>query len=264
MRLVSFDGGFGRIEDDSLVPMGEDLVAYLSSRESTDSDPLPLSSVDLLAPVLRPEKIVCIGLNYKDHAAETGAEIPEQPVVFAKFANSIIGPGVDIEVPAIAAKIDYEAELGVVIGKRAREVAADEALSYVAGYMCVNDVSARDLQFVTPQWMWGKAIDTFLPCGPHLTTADEIGDPQALAIRCLIGDEVMQDSNTSEMVFPVAELVSFVSQTMTLEPGDIIPTGTPAGVGFARTPSRYLREGEEVTVEIEKLGRLTNRVTRRS
>ena len=264
MKLVSFDGGFGRIEDDSVVPMGEDLVAFLSSGVSSDSDPVPRSSVDIRAPVLRPEKIICIGLNYKDHAAEGGAELPEQPVLFAKFANSIVGPGADIEVPPSATKVDWEAELGVVIGRRARDVSEEEALSCVAAYMCVNDISARDLQFASTQWMWGKAIDTFLPCGPHLTTADEVGDPQMLSIRCLVGDEVMQDSNTSEMAFPVRELVSFISRTMTLEPGDIIATGTPAGVGFARTPPRYLRDGEEVTVEIDKLGRLTNRVTVRT
>jgi 2,4-didehydro-3-deoxy-L-rhamnonate hydrolase len=263
MKLVSFAGGFGRIEDDSVVPMGEDLVTYLATGEVSDSDARRLDSVDLLAPVLRPEKIVCIGLNYKDHAAEQGVEVPGEPVLFAKWANSIIGPGHEIQVPAAAKKVDYEAELGVVMRTQAREVSEAEALSHVAGYMCMNDVSARDLQFATPQWTRGKAVDCFLPCGPYIATADEIDDPQNLSIRCLIGDEVMQDSSTSQMVFSVAELVSFVSQTMTLEPGDLIATGTPAGVGTFRTPPRYLQSGEEVTVEIEGLGRLTNRVVPR-
>lgn len=263
MKLVSFDGGFGRVEGDVVVPMGDDLVAYLATGSAVDSPALPLDAVILQAPVLRPGKIVCIGLNYRDHAEENGVDVPTEPVLFAKFANSIAGPGQEIDVPAVAKKVDYEAELGVVMGRGGRDIANDDALSYVAGYMCMNDLSARDLQFASPQWTRGKAIDGFLPCGPYLTTTDEIDDPQELSIRCLVGDEVMQDSNTSQMVFSVAELVSFISQTMTLEPGDLIATGTPAGVGTFRTPSRYLKEGEEVTVEIDGLGSLTNRIGRR-
>jgi 2,4-didehydro-3-deoxy-L-rhamnonate hydrolase len=265
MKLVSFEGGFGRLEDDVVVPMGPDLHSYLEFGEVDESEPRPSASVQLLAPVLRPQKIVCIGLNYKDHSAEQGVDVPDEPILFAKFPNSIIGPGQPIEVPAAAAaNVDYEAELGVVIGRRAREIAVDDALSYVAGYMCMNDVSARALQFASTQWMRGKAVDSFLPCGPYLATEDEITDPQTLGIRCLIGDDVMQDSNTSEMVFPVSELISFISQTMTLESGDLIATGTPAGVGTFRNPPRYLKDGEEVSVEIEGLGRLTNRVVDRS
>jgi 2-keto-4-pentenoate hydratase/2-oxohepta-3-ene-1,7-dioic acid hydratase in catechol pathway len=263
MKLVSFDGGFGRIEGDKVVPMGSDLVAYLESGEARERAPVALDTLILKSPVPRPEKIIGIGLNYKDHAAETGGELPPEPVLFAKFVNSVIGPGAEIEIPAAAHKVDYEAELGVVIGKRAQEVPEGDGLDYVAGYLCVNDVSARDLQFATPQWTRGKAIDTFLPCGPWLTTADEVGDPQSLDIRCLIGNEVMQDSNTSQMAFSVADLVEFISRTITLVPGDLIATGTPAGVGFVREPSRYLKEGDEVTVEIARLGRLTNRVVLR-
>jgi 2-keto-4-pentenoate hydratase/2-oxohepta-3-ene-1,7-dioic acid hydratase in catechol pathway len=265
MKLVSFDGGFGRLENDSVVPMGSDLLSHLESGEVRESEPRASASVELLAPIPRPHKIVCIGLNYKDHSAEQGVDVPEEPILFAKFPNSIVGPGQPIEVPAAAAaKVDYEAELGVVIGTRAREVTVDDALSCVAGYMCMNDVSARDLQFASSQWMLGKAVDSFLPCGPYLVTVDEIPDPQTLGIRCLIGDEVMQDSNTSEMVFSVRELIAFISQTMTLEPGDLIATGTPAGVGTFRNPPRYLKAGEEVSVEIDGLGRLTNRVVGRS
>jgi 2,4-diketo-3-deoxy-L-fuconate hydrolase len=261
MRLISYDGGFGKLEDDGVVPLGSSLIEYLRTGRVEEGEPVPLEAVRLVAPVPRPQKVVCIGLNYEDHAAEQGVDIPDEPVLFAKFANSVIGPADEIRVPAATQKVDYEAELGVVIGKECSMVAESEAPSYIAGYMCMNDVSARDLQFSSTQWTRGKAIDTFLPTGPHLTTADEIGDPQSLRIRCLIGDEVMQDSNTSKMAFSVAQLISFISQTLTLAPGDLIATGTPAGVGFAKEPPRYLREGEEVSVEIEGLGTLTNRVT---
>jgi 2-keto-4-pentenoate hydratase/2-oxohepta-3-ene-1,7-dioic acid hydratase in catechol pathway len=264
MRLVSWRGGFGRVEGDAVVPMGADVVDYLTTGDHDDGQPVPNIELTPTGPVPRPEKIVCIGLNYADHAAETGGEVPGAPVLFAKFPNSLIGPGEAIEVPrAAAAKVDYEAELAAVIGREASEVSEDEALAHVAGYMCANDISARDLQFASSQWTHGKAIDTFLPTGPWLVTADEIGDPQKLAIGCRVGDEVVQDSNTSNMIFTVAQLVSFISQTMTLVPGDVICTGTPAGVGFVREPSRYLHPGEEVTVSIEGIGDLTNPVRRR-
>jgi 2-keto-4-pentenoate hydratase/2-oxohepta-3-ene-1,7-dioic acid hydratase in catechol pathway len=264
MRLVSFDGGFGSLEGDRVVPLGDDLVAHLAGEPPTRGDPVPVDQLRLRAPVPAPGKIVAVGLNYRDHAAEAGLELPEEPTLFAKFANSVIGPGDPIVVPPLTTKPDYEAELGVVIGRRTRGVAAADALGYVAGYTCVNDVTARDLQGRTSQWTRGKAIDTFLPCGPSLVTPDELPDPQRLAIRCLIGDEVLQDSRTDQMVWGVAELISFISQTMTLEPGDLIATGTPAGVGFARTPRRYLQHGDQVTVEIDTIGRLTNPVQRQS
>jgi 2-keto-4-pentenoate hydratase/2-oxohepta-3-ene-1,7-dioic acid hydratase in catechol pathway len=263
MRLVSYPGGFGRVDGEAVVPMGPDLVEYLATGRVEDGEPVALSDVVLLAPVPRPGKVVAIGLNYRDHAAESEQPIPEEPILFAKFANSVIGPGEAIRIPPATQSPDYEAELGVVIGRTAREVDRTDALTYVAGYTCANDVSARDLQLRVSQWTRGKAVDTFLPLGPWLVTADEIPDPDRLAIRCLLNGEVMQDSNTDQMIFGVAELVSFISQTMTLEPGDVISTGTPPGVGFLRDPPRLLREGDEVTVELERIGTLTNPVRAR-
>jgi 2-keto-4-pentenoate hydratase/2-oxohepta-3-ene-1,7-dioic acid hydratase in catechol pathway len=216
--------------------------------------------VRLLAPVPRPGKILCVGLNYRDHAKETGQAIPTEPVLFSKFANSVVGPGADVVVPPEAEEVDYEAELAVVIGRRASRVAAADALGHVAGYACANDVSARSLQFLSSQWLLGKAIDTFLPLGPYLVTADEVPDPQALGIRCLVNDELLQDSSTGEMVFGVAELISYTSRTITLEPGDLLVTGTPSGVGMAADPPRYLRPGDRMRVEIDGLGQLDNTV----
>ena len=260
MRLVSFEGGFGRLEGDLVVPMGRDLVAYLETGRAQGGEPVPLERLRLRAPVPRPGKVVGIGLNYRDHAAESGQPIPETPILFPKFANSVIGPGEPIVIPPETRQADYEAELGVVIGRRARRVSEARALEHVAGYTCVNDVSARDLQFLSSQWMAGKAIDTFLPCGPWLVTTEEIPDPQDLAISLRLNGETMQASRTSQMVFGVAELIAWISRTMTLEPGDLIATGTPPGVGFARTPPVWLREGDLVTVEIEGIGALTNPV----
>jgi 2-keto-4-pentenoate hydratase/2-oxohepta-3-ene-1,7-dioic acid hydratase in catechol pathway len=262
VRLASFDGGFGRVEGDAVVPMGEDLTEYLRTGLATDGEPVGLSAVTLRAPVARPGKVICVGLNYSDHAAESGAALPDEPVLFPKFANSVIGPGDEIVVPAATDQPDYEAELGVVIGRRAHLVDEARALEHVAGYTCMNDVSARDLQMQSSQWMLGKAVDTFLPCGPWIVTPDEVPDPQVLDIRCHLNGETMQDSSTKQMVFGVATLVSFISRTITLEPGDLIATGTPPGVGMARTPPRWLRDGDEVTIEIEGIGSLTNVVRR--
>jgi 2-keto-4-pentenoate hydratase/2-oxohepta-3-ene-1,7-dioic acid hydratase in catechol pathway len=211
-------------------------------------------------PIERPGKIVCVGLNYRDHAEEQGAPLPEAPLLFAKWQNALIGPGEAILIPPIVTKCDYEAELGVVIGARVRNASPDNALDSVAGYTCVNDVSARDLQFRSSQWLLGKAIDGFLPMGPWLVTPDEVPDPQTLRIRCEVGGETLQDSSTAQMIFGVAELIAFVTRTISLEPGDVIATGTPPGVGMARTPPRWLRDGDEVTVEIERIGSLTNAV----
>lgn len=262
MRLVSYAGGFGRREDDHVIPMGTDIVAHLRDpmTSAEAGEPIPLAEVRVLAPVPRPEKIVCIGLNYRDHAIETGQALPEQPILFAKWANSVIGPGTAIEIPPETSQADYEAELGVVIGRRARNVSEGQALDHVAGYTCCNDVSARDLQMAVSQWTRGKAIDTFLPMGPVLVTVDEIPDPQQLAIRCLVNGEERQSSTTSQMIFGVAELVAYLSRTMTLEPGDVIATGTPPGVGMALDPPRWLKPGDEVTVEIEGIGALVNPV----
>jgi len=260
MRLMSFDGGFGRVVDDRIVPMGADLVAWLRGEPAQDGPPRPLADVRPLAPVPRPGKIVCVGLNYRDHAAETGKPVPTEPVLFAKFANSVVADGATVEIPPATAEADWEAELGVVIGRTARRVERDEALTYVAGYTCLNDLSARDLQRSGGQWTRGKAIDGFLPMGPWLVTADDVPDPQRLAISCSVDGETVQRSTTAEMVFGVAELISIISQTMTLEPGDLIVTGTPAGVGMSMDPPRFLRPGQEVIVEIERIGRLATRL----
>jgi acylpyruvate hydrolase len=266
MRLVSFEGGFGRVDDDKVAPMGPSLVDWLAygTQGIATGTPRPLAEVRLLAPVPRPGKIICVGLNYRDHAKETGKAVPAEPVLFSKFANSVVGPGADVVVPPEADEIDYEAELAVVVGRRASRVAAADALDHVAGYTCANDVSARSLQFLSDQWLLGKAVDTFLPLGPFLVTADEVPDPQALGIRCLVNDELRQDSNTSQMIFGVAELVAYASRTITLEPGDLLVTGTPSGVGMAADPPRYLRPGDRMRVEIDGLGQLDNTVRARS
>lgn len=219
---------------------------------------LSLHGTQLVAPVPDPGKIICIGLNYRDHAAEAGLAIPAEPVVFAKLGNTVNGPYSPVPLPRASEQIDYEAELGVVVGRTCRAVKEAEALGYVAGYLAVNDVSARDVQSRNGQWVLGKSPDGFAPMGPALVTADEVGDPQQLDLRTRVGDEVLQSSNTREMIFPVAALISFLSEFVTLEPGDVIATGTPAGVGGAHTPPRWLRAGETVRVEIPRLGALAN------
>ena len=203
-------------------------------------------------------KIICIGLNYRRHAAESGMPVPTSPILFPKYSNSLAAPGEEVPLPTNAVQYDYEAELAVVIGKRARDVSEDQALSYVLGYCSANDVSARDLQFRTPQWMLGKALDKFLPIGPYLVTADEVGDPQKLSIRCWLNGELRQNSNTADMIFPVAYLVSYISQYMTLEAGDLIVTGTPEGVISGMQERIWMKPGDETVVEVGELGRLTN------
>src|SRR5579862_2493423 len=204
-----------------------------------------------------PEKIVCVGLNYRDHAEEQGVALPERPLLFAKWANTLIGDGDPIRIPPVTKQVDYEAELGVVIGRRASRVAADDALEFVRGYVVANDVSARDLQFSDGQWVRGKSLDSFLPVG-ELVPAAELPDPQTLPIRAVLNGETMQDSNTSNMVFGVAEIVSFVSQAITLEPGDLIITGTPAGVGAFRKPPVWMQPGDKITIEIDGVGSIAN------
>jgi 2-keto-4-pentenoate hydratase/2-oxohepta-3-ene-1,7-dioic acid hydratase in catechol pathway len=211
-------------------------------------------------PIERPSKIVCVGLNYRDHAEEQGAELPKAPLLFAKWPSSLVGPGEAIVLPRTSTRVDYEAELGVVIGERVKGVSEDNALEAVLGYLCLNDVSARDFQFGDGQWTRGKSPDTFCPVGPRLVPRDEVPDPQALGIRCLLNGEVMQDSTTANMIFSVAEVIAYASAASTLEPGDLIATGTPAGVGVFRKPPRLLQDGDEVTVEIEGIGALTNPV----
>jgi len=207
-----------------------------------------------------PGKIVCVGLNYHDHAEEGGQDLPKAPLLFAKWPNTLIGDGDPIVLPAESTEVDYEAELGVVIGTTAKHVSERDALDVVEGYICVNDVSARDLQFGDGQWTRGKSPDTFCPVGPRLVPREEIEDPQALAIRCVLNGETMQDSSTSQMIFSVAEIIAYVTRVITLEPGDLIATGTPAGVGVFRDPKVLLKDGDEVSVVIEGLGTLTNPV----
>jgi 2-keto-4-pentenoate hydratase/2-oxohepta-3-ene-1,7-dioic acid hydratase in catechol pathway len=208
----------------------------------------------------RPGKIVCVGLNYLDHAQEGGMELPKAPLLFAKWPNSLIGDGEPIVLPPEATEVDYEAELGVVIGTKAKRVSEADALEYVEGYICVNDVSARDLQFGDGQWTRGKSVDTFCPVGPRLVPREEIADPQQLGIRCIVNGEALQDSSTAQMIFSVAEIIAYVTRVITLDPGDLIATGTPAGVGVFRDPNVLLKDGDEVSVEIEGVGTLTNPV----
>lgn len=220
----------------------------------------PLEDVELLAPVPRPGKVIGIGRNYREHAAEEGVEAPSSPLVFAKFPSSVIGPQDAIRWnPGLTTEVDYEAELAIVIGRRARRLAPAEAHGAVLGYTCLNDVSARDLQFGDGQWTRAKSLDTFCPLGPYVVTTDEVGGEPDLAIRCLVNGEERQSSRTSLLYFGIAALVSHCSMAFTLEPGDIIATGTPGGIGHFRTPPIYLADGDEVVVEIERIGRLVNR-----
>jgi 2-keto-4-pentenoate hydratase/2-oxohepta-3-ene-1,7-dioic acid hydratase in catechol pathway len=271
LKLVTYSTGdgapsVGYIEDGEIHALGgTSLLEYIMYGRDADRQPgsevVALEEARLHAPIDRPGKIIAIGLNYEDHAAETGAEIPEKPIVFAKYPNTVIGPGEPIRIPPITEQVDYEAELAVVLGRRAKGVSAAEALEHVFGYTNANDVSSRDLQFSEGgQWTRSKSIDTFCPLGPYLATRDEVPDPQNLYIRAILNGEVVQDGTTSRMIFPVAELVSFLSQGMTLEPGDIIITGTPPGVGMARDPQLWMKPGDEVSIEIEDLSTLTNPV----
>jgi 2-keto-4-pentenoate hydratase/2-oxohepta-3-ene-1,7-dioic acid hydratase in catechol pathway len=213
-----------------------------------------------MLPIDRPGKIICVGLNYRDHAEEQGTALPEAPLLFAKWQNTLIGPGDPIVIPPVVTKCDYEAELGVVIGERIKDVSAENALEAVAGYVCVNDVSARDLQFADGQWTRGKSPDTFCPVGPALVSRDEIPDPQALPIRAILNGATVQESTTANMIFGVADVIAYVTRTITLEPGDLIATGTPAGVGAFRDPPLFMKPGDEITIEIDGIGSLTNPV----
>jgi 2-keto-4-pentenoate hydratase/2-oxohepta-3-ene-1,7-dioic acid hydratase in catechol pathway len=211
-------------------------------------------------PVPDPDKILCVGLNYREHARESGLEVPSVPVVFAKFRNSLIGPGAAIQLPAVSQQVDYEGELAVVIGSRCKNISAADSLSVVAGYSAFNDVSARDLQLQVSQWTTGKAIDTFAPMGPGLIPAHLVPEPQKLELITRLNGEVVQQSSTADMIFSVAEIIAYLSRSMTLEPGDIIATGTPSGVGFKREPPLFLKPGDVVEVEISSIGLLSNPV----
>ena len=217
-----------------------------------------LSTVHLMAPILRPNKLLCVGLNYRDHAIESGMEIPKVPTIFSKFSSSIIGPGEKIVLPKKSEKPDYEAEFALVIGKGGRHIPEDKWKDHVFGYTILNDVSARDYQLATTQWLMGKTFDTFAPMGPALVTADEISDPHNLDIKMTIGGEVLQNSNTKHLIFNIPTLIAYISSVCTLEPGDIISTGTPAGVGLGYKPPRWLKPGDECVVSVQELGELRN------
>lgn len=242
-------------------PTGEALKDGTLWRAEQLGPPIPLEHVQLLTPVLRPGKIVCIGLNYRDHAAETDQALPEEPMVFAKFPSCVIGPDEPIEfASSLTNGVDIEAELAIVIGKRARTVSVDTSLEYVAGYTCLNDVSARDLQLRDGQWVRAKSLDTFCPIGPWVVSADEFGPAEGHLIQGAVSGELLQDASTSDMVFGVDHLISYLSHSFTLEAGDVIATGTPPGVGWFREPRRVLREGDIASVTIAGIGTLSNPV----
>ncbi|HEY7125511.1 MAG TPA: fumarylacetoacetate hydrolase family protein [Ktedonobacterales bacterium] len=242
-------------------------VAFVQKRLPEDARTLnaqgiiaALDEVALLSPVLNPSKVICLGLNYRDHAIESGMAIPTYPVLFNKVASSLTGHQQPIVIPRSSNQVDYEAELAFIIGKRGKYIPEAEAFDYVAGYAAANDVSARDLQFRTSQWSSGKMLDTFGPLGPALVTRDEVPDPHQLAIKTILNGQVMQNGNTAEMIFRVPAIIAALSEICTIEPGDVIMTGTPPGIGNARTPPVFLRPGDTVTIEIERLGKLTNPV----
>lgn len=282
MRLVTFDAGdgprAGLIEDDRVVDawalLGEphrgslrELIAAgridgLRSRLGDTGAPShPRSAVELLVPIPDPEKIVCIGLNYRKHAAEVGVDLeslPEVPTIFAKYPNALVPDGATVRVPT--AKTDYEAEVAFVVGRQAKDVDEADALDYVAGYTLLNDLSARDLQGATPQWMPGKVFDGSAPCGPYLVTPDEAGPADEIGIRLTLNGEEMQDGGTDDLIFSIPRLVAQLSRLMTLEPGDVVSTGTPEGVGMGRKPRVWLADGDEVAIESPTLGRLVTRI----
>lgn len=220
----------------------------------------PLSSVKLLAPIPKPRKLLCVGLNYLDHAKESNAEIPKVPTMFNKFATAVIAPGEKIVLPKVSNSPDYEGEFAFVISTGGRHIQADDWKKHVFGYTIMNDVTARDYQRATTQWLMGKTFDTFAPIGPWIVTADEIADPHTLNIKTEINGEVLQNSNTRELIFKIPELIAHLSSVFTLEPGDIVSTGTPSGVGFARNPPRWLRPGDDVVITVEGIGQLRNPV----
>jgi 2-keto-4-pentenoate hydratase/2-oxohepta-3-ene-1,7-dioic acid hydratase in catechol pathway len=275
MRLVSYRSGRGDragvLDGNRVVDAGDALGGGLTTVRgllaagalddlavaAASSEGLPLDSVELLPPVPDPEKIICIGLNYRDHAAEGRLEPPEVPTFFAKYANALAADGAAVRLPAASRKVDYEAEVAFVVGREAAGVDPAEALGHVAGYTLLNDLSARDLQFQTPQWMPGKVFDGSAPCGPALVTPDELpAGPRAIGIALDRNGERMQDSTTAELIFGVAELLAHLSTLMTLVPGDIVSTGTPAGVGGAREPRIWLKPGDELVVSSPELGEL--------
>jgi 2-keto-4-pentenoate hydratase/2-oxohepta-3-ene-1,7-dioic acid hydratase in catechol pathway len=267
MRLVTFQPRSGQPEagvlsGNRITSLGTDMLSAIASG-NIQPKPGPehdLSEVKLLAPIPRPPKFICVGLNYRDHAAEAKQAIPTVPTIFNKFTNVVIGPGAPIVLPKVSSRPDYEAEFTFIIGKGGRYITAANAMDHVFGYTIVNDVSARDFQNASSQWLMGKTFDTFAPTGPWIVTKDEIKDPHELDISLEIGGETLQHSNTRELIFKIPELIEYISQVVTLEPGDIVATGTPGGVGFARRPQRWLKPGDECIVRIEGIGELRNPV----
>jgi 2-keto-4-pentenoate hydratase/2-oxohepta-3-ene-1,7-dioic acid hydratase in catechol pathway len=245
-----------------LLPLLDELCVWASQQFERGNRVLSLETLELGPPVPNPDKILCLGVNYREHAAEAQQEIPVVPLVFAKFRNSLTGPTSPILLPRVSKLIDYEGELAVIIGKRCKAVTEQEALGYVAGYSIINDVTARDIQAQTSQWTAGKALDTFAPMGPGIVPASQIPDPQTLTLITRVNGQEVQHDRTANMLFPVASALAFLSSLMTLEPGDILATGTPSGVGFKRTPPLFLQDGDVVEVEIERIGRLRNPVKR--
>ena len=252
------------LENDEFLPRARELAAIVQKGPEADiaRHLWPLDEVTLHAPVPRPGKIVCLGLNYGDHAAESGAEIPSEPVVFCKATTSVIGPGEPIIRPAVSEKVDYEVEFAAVVGKPTKNVSVEEAMPQIAGYTIICDVSARDYQHEKPggQWYLGKSFDTFCPMGPWVVTKDEIPDPHQLSLSCDVNGETRQSSNTSQLIFTIPEIVSYLSDVFTLEPGDVIATGTPSGVGAARTPPTFLQPNDTVRCRVDQIGQLENPV----
>ena len=258
---VSSDGGsYSSVQE--LLPLLDELCVWASQQFDLGNQVLSLETLELGPPVPKPDKILCLGVNYREHAAEAQQEIPVVPLIFAKFRNSLTGPSSPILLPRVSKLIDYEGELAVIIGKRCKAVTEQEALHYVAGYSIMNDVTARDIQAQTSQWTAGKALDTFAPMGPGIVPTSQITDPQTLTLITRVNGQEVQHDSTANMIFSVASAIAFLSSLMTLEPGDIIATGTPSGVGFKRTPPLFLQDGDVVEVEIERIGRLRNPVKR--
>jgi 2-keto-4-pentenoate hydratase/2-oxohepta-3-ene-1,7-dioic acid hydratase in catechol pathway len=244
----------------AVIEGGADARKRIASWMETKPAAVPLAKVRLLAPLPRPPKIICVGLNYRDHAIESKMAIPKVPTIFSKYSTAVIGPGAPIVLPKLSAKPDYEAEFAFVVGKGGRHISADRWQEHIFGYTNFHDVSARDYQMATTQWMMGKTFDTFAPMGPAVVTADEIRDPHALDIQMIINGEVLQSSNTSNLIFRIPALIEYLSGVFTLEAGDVVATGTPSGVGFSRNPPRWLRPGDDVVVRISGLGELRNPV----